>query len=347
MQMSLLPWYEYIAEHGIFNSFSDNFYNYPPSYLYFISIITLFKFIPPVMGIKIISILFDFIAAYFVFKIVKLKYLKGPVPFIASLIFLFAPTVFFNSAVWGQCDIIYTVGILAVVYYCLTERDLLAIIAFGIAISFKLQAAFIAPFLLLLFLKGKIRWWLFFLIPAIFALTLIPAWIAGRPFEELFLIYINQANTYHKITMGAPNLYQWLDNAYYSIFVRMGLLLTTGLVVLGLYSILESKTKIDHNFIIILSTLSVLTIPFFLPKMHERYFFTADVLSIVYAFFFPKYYYVPIVIGLTSFITYVDYLFEITFISNDLLPFAIIGMIAIIVHHLIKQSKDKEIISLK
>jgi len=347
MQMSLLPWYEYIAEHGIFNSLSDNFYNYPPSYLYFISIITLFKFIPPVMGIKIISILFDFIAAYFVFKIVKLKYLKGPVPFNASLIFLFAPTVFFNSAVWGQCDIIYTVGILAVVYYCLTERDLLAIISFGIAISFKLQAAFIVPFLLLLFLKGKIRWWLFFLIPGIFALTLIPAWIAGRPFEELFLVYINQANTYNRITMGAPNLYQWLDNAYYSIFVRMGLLLTTGLVVLGLYSILESKTKIDHNFIIILSTLSVLTIPFFLPKMHERYFFTADVLSIVYAFFFPKYYYVPIVIGLTSFITYVDYLFEITFISNDLLPFAIIGMIAIIVHHLIKQSKDKEIISLK
>lgn len=347
MDGALLPWYDYISNNGVINSFSDNFYNYPPSYLYFISIMTLVRFIPRVMAIKLISIIFDFLAAYFVFKIVKLKYTQRLIPHIASVVFLFAPTIFFNSAVWGQCDIIYTAGILAVVYFCSTEKYLLAFIAFGLAISFKLQAAFIAPFLLLLFLKGKVRWWLFFLVPIIFILSLIPAWAAGRPFEELFLIYLRQANTYHNITLNAPNLYQWLDNTYYSIFVRMGLLLTTGLVVLGLYAVLESKMHINRDVIVILSTISVLAIPFFLPKMHERYFFPADVLSIVYAFYFPKYYYVPIIVGLTSFMTYVSFLFGKSIISFALLPFAMLGMIIIVVHHLWKLNIDGEPVTIE
>jgi len=294
------------------------------------------------MGIKLISIAFDFLAAFFVYKIIKLKFPQGSTPFIGSMVFLFAPTVFFNSAVWGQCDIIYTTGILAVIYFCLLEKDLFTIIAFGLAISFKLQAAFAAPFLLLLFFKGKIRWWLFFLIPMIFIISLIPAWAAGAPFGELFLIYFRQASTYQNITMGAPNLYQWLDNYYYPIFVRMGLLFTTGYVVLGIYTFLESKIRLKRDVIIILVTISMLSIPFFLPKMHERYFFPADVISIIYAFYFPKYFYVPIITGLTSFLTYIAYLFGISVISNDLLPFALLTMIIVVVHHLSKDYGDNK-----
>jgi len=336
MQISLLPWYDYIIKNGVFLSFADDFYNYTPSYLYLISTITLFRFIPPIMGIKLISIVFDFIATFFVYKIIKQKYPQGSSPYIGSIVFLFAPTVFFNSAVWGQCDIIYTTGILAVIYFCIIEKDFFAIIAFGLAISFKLQAAFIAPFLLLLFFKGKVRWWLFFLIPAIFIISLIPAWAVGRPFGELFLTYFHQADTYQNITMGAPNFYQWLDNYYYPIFVRMGLLFTTGLVVLGIYVFLVSKIRINRDVIIILVTISMLAIPFFLPKMHERYFFPADVISILYAFYFPKYFYVPIITGLTSFLTYISYLFGISFISNKLLPFAMLAMIIAVLHHLWK-----------
>jgi len=334
MRVFFLPWYDFITKHGAFQSLAYNFYDYTPSYLYFISILTLFRFIPPIMGIKLISIVFDFLAAFFVYKIIKLKYPQGSTPFIGSLVFLFAPTVIFNSSVWGQSDIIYTTGILAVIYFCLIEKDLFAMIAFGLAISFKLQAAFIAPFLLLLFFKGRVRWWLFFLVPVIFIVSLIPAWAAGRPFGELLLIFPRQADTYHNLTMSAPNLYQWLDNYYYLVFVRMGLLLTTGLVVLGIYTFLESKIRINRDVIIILATISTLAIPFFLPKMHQRYFFPADVISILYAFYFPKYFYVPIITGLTSFLTYVAYLFEISVISNDLLPFALLAMIIVVIHHL-------------
>jgi Gpi18-like mannosyltransferase len=44
--------------------------------------------------------------------------------------------------------------------------------------------------------------------------------------------------------------------------------------------------------------------PYFLPKMHDRYFFMADVLSIVFAFYFPRYFWIPIVVQLSSLFSY-------------------------------------------
>ena len=44
--------------------------------------------------------------------------------------------------------------------------------------------------------------------------------------------------------------------------------------------------------------------------MHERFFFPADVIAIVLAFYLPRYWYVPIVIGLISFFSYFPYLFN-------------------------------------
>ncbi|MCB2214387.1 DUF2029 domain-containing protein [bacterium] len=331
MEGFLLKWYDHISVHGRFQSFSEDFYNYTPSYIYLMSFMTSFRFIPPILAIKLISIVFDFLAAFFVFKIVQLKYSEGSVPHIASAVFLFAPTVFFNSAVWGQCDIIYTTGILAVVYFCLAEKDLPAVIAFGIALAFKLQAVFIAPLLLILILKRRIRWWLFFLVPAVYLLSILPAWIAGRPFSELISIYFSQANVYPYLSLYAPNLYQWLGNEYYAAFVIMGMLLTAGLVVLGIFAFFERKIRLDRDAIVALATLSVLAVPFFLPKMHDRYFFPADVLAIVFAFYFPKHFYVPIVVGLTSFMTYISFLFDITPVKFTLLPFGLLAMIVVII----------------
>jgi len=59
-----------------------------------------------------------------------------------------------------------------------------------------------------------------------------------------------------------------------------------------------------------LALVSVLFIPFFLPKMHDRYFYPADVISIIYAFYFPQYFFVPIGIIVASFFAYQPTLFN-------------------------------------
>jgi Gpi18-like mannosyltransferase len=53
-----------------------------------------------------------------------------------------------------------------------------------------------------------------------------------------------------------------------------------------------------------------LAIPFFLPEMHERYFYLADVISIIYAFYFPRYFFVAIIMQLCSLLSYVSYFLQ-------------------------------------
>lgn len=68
--------------------------------------------------------------------------------------------------------------------------------------------------------------------------------------------------------------------------------------------------------------------PYLLPKMHERYFFAADVITIVYGFYFPRYFYIPISVGLISFFSYFPFLF-----GGALLPLPVlaIGMTLVLI----------------
>ena len=49
--------------------------------------------------------------------------------------------------------------------------------------------------------------------------------------------------------------------------------------------------------------------PFFLPKMHDRYLYSADAISIVFGFYFPEYFLIPVLINLFSFFIYETVLF--------------------------------------
>ena len=71
----------------------------------------------------------------------------------------------------------------------------------------------------------------------------------------------------------------------------------------------KSSLAFTPPLLVEIATCSTLLIPFVLPKMHQRYFFPADILSIVFGFYFPAYAYVPIVINLVSFFSYQYFLF--------------------------------------
>ena len=62
---------------------------------------------------------------------------------------------------------------------------------------------------------------------------------------------------------------------------------------------------------IALATASTLLVPFVLPRMHDRYFFAADVLSIVLAFVVPRLIPVAVLVQLASFFAYLPYLFDV------------------------------------
>ncbi len=341
---ALRPWYEFIAQNGnfaalkyessVYNPFNVPAYNVP--YLYLLATASiLLAGIPTLFAIKTISIIFDFVLAFFVYRCVRLKYREPTeevIPILAALVALSMPTVVLNSAMWGQADAIYTAFLVACLYYLLAGRQAAAFIAFGVAFSVKAQSVFLCPLFLWLLVKEKVDWRYFGLSPAVYAVAILPAWFIGRPLCDLLMIYPDQTDKYagtRLLSLNAPNLYRWIPKAYYD-FYPVGIAFAA-VVVLGIaYFVSKSRVKITADRLVFMATFSVLIMPYFLPKMHDRFFFPADVISIILAFYCPRYWYVPVVIGSVSFLTYMRFLLERAYILQPWLPVALLLLIAIL-----------------
>ncbi|MEH2183407.1 hypothetical protein [Nostoc sp.] len=301
----LAPWYDFIASHGGLSALKYSFADYTPSYLYWIVIAaTLLSGLPKIFAIKLFAMAVDFICGFLTYKIVRLKYPEGSKPIFAFLAVILSPTVIYNSALWGQCDSIYTAGMIACIYFLCIQKEIPALLSFGVGLSFKLQAMFLAPLLLTLLFKKRIHWYYLPLIPVVYIILVLPPWLMGRPIQELLLIYFSQANKYKELAKGVPNIYQWIPNDFYNIVVLIGLTLTVSAIFLLAYIVEKSRLEITQDRLIHLATISVLFMPYILPKMHQRYFYPADIISIIFAFYFPRYFWVAIVVQMASLFSY-------------------------------------------
>ena len=323
-------WFQAIQEQG-FTAISSLKYDYTPTYLYLIyRLAVLFPKLAPVVALKLPSIAADFFAAYLVYRIVRLRYPAGFAPTLAYFAALFAPTIVLNSALWGQTESIFTAFLLLCTYLLLSERYDLACLAFGAAFAFKLQAIFLMPLLAALAIKGRLTWKSLLWIPLVYLALMIPSWIAGRPLADLLSIYLYQAQSYPALTLNAPTLYAWLPEGLYAVFLPAGLIWAGSIVFLYLLAIYKSKALLSRDLVLVLGMLAVLLVPFSLPKMHERYFYPADMLSIVYGFFFPKHFYIPIAMNLISFFAYQPFLFGRDILPMEILALAVLGLLVIV-----------------
>ncbi len=187
----LSQWYDFIQTHGGFAALKYNFSNYNPPYLYLLALTTYLP-IPKLVAIKTLSVVFDGVLGLFTYLILSLKFRCSYAAIIGVLVVLFAPTIVINSAAWGQSDAIYTAFCLGSLYFLLKERPGWASVFFGLAISFKLQAIFFLPVLLIVLLRRKWAMKYLLLIPAVFLLMLAPAFLAGRDAWSLLTIYVGQ-----------------------------------------------------------------------------------------------------------------------------------------------------------
>jgi hypothetical protein len=89
--------------------------------------------------------------------------------------------------------------------------------------------------------------------------------------------------------------------------------------------------------------------PYVLPKMHDRYFFAADVMAIVYAFFFPRYFFIPILVILTSVFSYGPFLFGVEIVPLPLLAVVPTITILFLFNHLARtiQIQNNSVLSME
>ena len=310
----LLPWYDTIKAGG-FKSLSQPVGNYGILYQLCITLFTLLP-MEPLHTYKLFSVIFDFLLAVLAMHIIiknehSHRKLKGVLIYVAVLL---SPIVFLNSACWAQCDVIYSYFCILSVYEMFKDKYLQSLILFGVAITFKLQAIFVLPFLLFCYLYKKRFSFLYFItVPATMIVLSLPGIVMGRGIFEVFTIYFNQANTYEQMTMNYPSFWMLFQNTslneFYQKFHIVAMLLTVA--VLAAYMVLWLKKKIPltlkNSFAMafIISYTCVLL----LPAMHERYSFIYEIFGLFLAFWYYKTIPLLVLMYFTTFATYSHFLF--------------------------------------
>ena len=329
----LKGWIEQLKAAPGFSGLSKNIGNYNMPYLYILFMISRIPY-SGLFLIKAVSVAFDILLAYFAMKLVSLKTENLYMHILAFLGTFAIPTVILNSAMWAQCDSIYVSLILGSLYFALKQKSIPCFALLGLAFSFKLQAIFIFPVILFLLLQKKIKLSAVWAAFASFLLTLMPAVLAGKPFKDTISIYFKQTTYYSDLVKNAPSIYNLLGNISQLHFIAFAFYIAGAAALCLLFFAFKNKDKITApKQYIELSYLFALMLPFLLPKMHDRYFYLADALSLLVFLYNKKKWYIPLVtifcsyICYTRFIMYEDYnVFPPKYLSLGLLIILILSL---------------------
>ncbi|MDO4572679.1 MAG: glycosyltransferase 87 family protein [Clostridia bacterium] len=317
-------------------------YNMPYFYLLF----AFGKLLPQsadLYAIKLVSVLFDYVLAWFVMKLVMLRTERRAVAIAAFLAALLVPSIIVNGAMWGQCDSIFTAFALGGLYYGLRRRSRLCWAFFAIALSVKLQSVFLLPMLLALLFAGRIRLRDLWVFPAVFVLMLVPAMLAGRGFIDCVTIYWRQANSYSELSMLAPTVYAWFPAGTRSNIpvTAAGVFAAGTIVFLFILYLFRRRERLDDGAMIEAAFLFAMIIPFFLPLMHERYFYAADAMAAVYLFWRPRRWYVCALVCAASFLCHIAYLFDAATVPLWLLSFFMLGAICLTLRDFLRRVETR------
>jgi len=314
MKFFLVPWATYLEEHGGFAGLATGPIdcNYPVTYQYILAFMT---YLPGsyLAKIKVVSVFFDYISAGFIMLIVREVggYAKKSfVPLLAYAAALLIPTPILNSAAWGQADSIFSAFLIISLYFLIKEIYPLAFVAFSLAFSFKLQAIFFLPVLLLVyFKKHNFSLQHFLIIPAVIGAVSLPAVAIGKPIPEIFSVYLGQLTANAKTTLDFPNMYFFLPDLYWQ-FAAPGIILTFALLMTFYFVLLRKENFVLSGAALVeVSLLTIMICTYTLPAMHQRYLFTGDLIAVIYLFIRKERAYIPLIIWLISVNGYMYYLF--------------------------------------
>ena len=302
------PWISDLKEMG-FSYLATDRYDYTPTFVYILWAISRLS-INPMTAYKGLHCVLDFVAAGILGKMIWKVTGSKRKGILSYGLFLIVPTIWANSALWAQCDIIFMTFLLLCFYYLFEDRPCKAMFFYGMAFVFKLQSLFIFPFLVILWVNKKVDLKHFLWIPALYFLSIVPAWIAGRPLMDLINIYMAQgAQDVWSLSIKWPNIYQIIGNQFFLLeYASAGTWLILGILMIILYAMAQKRYRITNEFIVQMALFFAILTPWFLPHMHERYGCVADILAIIYAMMNTKKFYFPLVQILVSFNSYMAYL---------------------------------------
>ena len=298
--------------------------DYSPLYIFMIALFTLLPDGPKVTEygqayylydmyyLKTVQFVFDILLAFGIFfvihRITKNKWLST----IGFAISFLLPVQAVNSGMWGQCDGFYTCMFVWAIYLIMARKSWAGNILVGLALAVKLQAVFILPLLVYLWVKRKTHIWDLLFMAIGFFVTFIPYWILGSGFLTPFKFISAQVGGYSNLTLGAGSIWHLFEYRHYPsnvpLLSRFALFIGLGLIGIFFIIIFARRIKLNNEAIITVGTFLIGIVPFFLPHMHERYFYALDVLVVAYCLVRKKHYYLIPLMQVSSGIAYYHYL---------------------------------------
>ena len=293
--------------------------DYTTPYLTILSFISICPFLNTLLLMKLVSIFFDFVAAFAVMAIVYDRTKNMTYGILGYGALLMVPTVLTNGAMWAQCDIIFTSFVLWSLYFMLKDKPAWSMAFYGISFAFKLQTLFLAPLYVILWMKGKVKLKHFLFLPLMYVIGMIPSLLAGKSFWELISVYFFQANgqmDIYALSHKFPNIYQLIGtDSFLFEYADAGIWVTLGALMILMYCFARKQYEMNACLLLRMGMLLTMTVVFFLPHMHERYAILVDVMAIVYVFFDFRKLYIPVLTILCSFAGYTVYLAQ-----NNIIP---------------------------
>jgi Gpi18-like mannosyltransferase len=283
MDVYLVPWFDHIVDRGRVAVFARPFGNYTPPYLYLLSAATLLSgLLPKVTIIKLLAVVGNGVLALAVRRL--LLTLDSPNADRGAALVFALPTVLINGGVLGQADAWWAAACV-VALTCAIERRHMAMLAWcGVAIAFKAQAAFVAPFFLALLIARRVPLWKWLAAPAVAVAMMLPAWLIGWPALDLATVYVHQADLSQQLSDNAPNIWMVLQllpaaDQLPLTAIAFGATLIASILYIGWFA----RRDMEGQALIAAALLAPLITAGLLPRMHDRFFFLADILSLVLA----------------------------------------------------------------
>ncbi len=300
----LNEWVGFYRENGGFHALKDFDGDYNVLYQYVLILISYINF-NCLYLIKLVSVAFDVLLAFGCAKCLAALGIDKQKQRLCFAVMILLPTILLNSALWAQCDSIYTSFVVFSIYFLIRKKNLTSISFLAIAFALKLQTIFVMPIYLVLLLNKEIKLREVLIFPVVIFLIYLPSMFFGKPITELVQVYITQTTEYPLMVMNAPSVFKWLGIYRYNAVLEKVSIGIAMVYTLAIVFIAWRKQKLD---LLRLALLFAVGIPFLLPHMHERYFYLATVFALMCSFVYgKKYLSVLVCVEISSLLCYLHY----------------------------------------
>lgn len=320
--------------------------------------------------IKLFTVIFDYALAVAMMQAAgHFAGKKAALP--VMMIVCALPTTLIDGACWGQCDTVYVCLIVLSLYWMKTKKPTRAAVMLSLAFAFKLQTIFFFPVVLLALIHGEYKPKHALAFALAYLVTMIPALLAGRSFTDAISVYANQSmgQYYDRLFYNAPNLYAffplrefanrqeftwmrylsdidskaanpYIDEAltptYQSAALYACVLLTLLVVVYWLMHVREITPNMTLDFALFFA----IFLPFVMPKIHDRYFFLADMLSILYAARYRDRRFVPLLVVSASLMSYMPFITRQRPVDMRILALMMLAALVVVSRDMLRKMRE-------